>query len=127
MTLLLSSLLITIIMPFLAKAPLAVAMNKESKYDNAYPRDQQARLTGFGARANAAHYNCFEALACYTPAVLAVIATSNVNELAELSALVFVLARVLYLLCYWFDKATLRSACWIVAMAALFTLFAQAF
>ena len=127
MSILLASLLFTIVMPFLAKAPLAFAMNKESRYDNAYPREQQARLQGFGARANAAHYNCFEALACYAPAVLVVIATNSVNQTAVVCAIVFVVFRLLYLLCYWLDKATLRSSCWIVAMAALFTLFAQAF
>ena len=56
---------IAVLLPYLAKAPLAIAMHKESKYDNNYPRTQQSNLTGFGARALAAHENSFESLISY--------------------------------------------------------------
>ena len=72
-----SSLLITLfiamLLPFLAKAPLAAAMQKAGGYDNNNPRAQQAALTGFGQRANAAHYNSFEALLIYACAVFGTI------------------------------------------------------
>ena len=114
-------------MPFIAKAPLALAMHKESRYDNKYPRAQQQRLEGFGARANAAHYNCFEALACFAPAVLAVLAVDAVNEMAILCAWIFVAARVAYVVCYWLNQHVIRSISWTIAMAAMIVLFVQAF
>ena len=101
-------------------------MHKEGRYDNRHPRQQQARLTGFGARANAAHYNCFEALACFTPAALVVIATDAVSSTAVAAGYVFIAARVIYLLCYWLDIHILRSTSWLVAMGAVVTLFIQA-
>ena len=127
MTPLLICLLITILMPFLAKAPLALAMHKESRYDNKYPRAQQQRLDGFGARATAAHYNCFEALACFAPAVLAVLAVDAVNQTAVLCAWLFVAARVAYIVCYWLNQDVLRSVSWVVAKAVMIVLFVQAF
>lgn len=48
---------------YLSKGPVAMAMNKLGGYDNRNPRAQQAELTGWGARATAAHANGFEAFA----------------------------------------------------------------
>lgn len=126
MIVILYCLLIAIVMPFLAKVPLGMAMHKEKGYDNAYPREQQNRLTGFGARANAAHYNCFEALACFSPAALAAIATNTQTEVAITSAVIFIVARVTYLVCYWANYHLLRSISWSVAMGATLVLFVQA-
>ena len=47
---------------YVSKIPVAIAMAKlDGRYDNHHPRAQQARLTGFGARALAAHQNAIEA------------------------------------------------------------------
>ena len=54
MTIIIICLFIATLMPILAKAPLALAMNKAGGYDNRNPREQQKSLSGFGARANAA-------------------------------------------------------------------------
>ena len=62
---------ISALLIFIAKAPLARAMKQEGgQYDNHHPRAQQARLTGFGARALAAHQNSFEAFPLFAVAVL---------------------------------------------------------
>ena len=100
-------------MPILAKIPLAIAMNQASGgYDNRNPREQQKSLIGFGARAKAAHENCFEALVMFTPGALAVLVTNNTGRLAEYLAMAFILARVAYLLAYYFDIHILRSTFW---------------
>ena len=113
MSILLISLFIATLMPMLAKAPLALEMNKEQGgYDNRNPREQQKSLSGFGARAKAAHENCFEALIMFTPGVLAVLVTNNVGQIAEYFAMAFILARVAYLLAYYFDIHMLRSIFW---------------
>ena len=127
MNTLLVCLFISLILPFLAKVPLALAMHRQGGYDNRLPRLQQQRLDAFGARANAAHYNAFEAITYFAPAALVVIATGNVNETAELNGVIFVIARVLYHLAYLADWHLFRSTVWVVGVAASFTLFMQVF
>ena len=61
------------LLTYLTKAPLAMAMAKESEsgYDNRNPRDQQARLSGWGKRSLAAHQNSFEVTPVFAAAVIA--------------------------------------------------------
>ncbi|MBV2129715.1 MAPEG family protein [Arsukibacterium indicum] len=126
----LSSLLVTLfiamLLPFLAKAPLAFAMQKAGGYDNNNPREQQAALKGFGQRANAAHYNSFEALIIYGCAVLTAIAMNAVDNTSVILGWVFIASRLVYFLCYWFDYATPRSTVWLVGMIAAFTIAGRA-
>jgi uncharacterized MAPEG superfamily protein len=110
-------------MPILAKIPLAVAMNKEKGgYNNRNPRQQQIGLSGFGARAKAAHENCFEALIMFTPGLLAVLVTGNTGQMAQTLAITFVVARLLYLVTYYFDQHVFRSIFWAVGFFASLTL-----
>ena len=119
MTTILICLFIATIMPILAKAPLAFAMNKEKGgYDNRHPREQQNKLAGFGARAKAAHENSFEALIMFTPGALAIIASNATSSMAEYLAVTFVAARIVYLLAYWFDVHVMRSMFWGVGLFA---------
>ena len=112
MSIIIICLFIATLMPILAKAPLAMAMNKAGGYDNRNPRQQQKSLSGFGARAKAAHENCFEALIMFTPGVLLVLVTNNAGQLAEYFAIAFVASRTAYLFAYYFDKHILRSSFW---------------
>lgn len=100
---LLITLFIAMLLPFLAKAPLAFAMQKAGGYDNHNPRAQQVSLTGFGQRANAAHYNSFEALLIYACAVFSAIALEAVDSTTVVLAWVFIVSRLAYLVCYWLD------------------------
>ncbi|MCC5826413.1 MAPEG family protein [Alkalimonas sp.] len=127
MTSLLLTLFIAMLLPYLAKAPLVVAMHREPEgYDNHNPRLQQAGLSGFGQRANAAHYNSFEALLIYGCAVLAVAVSGQLDAWVLGLGWLFVLCRVLYLVCYWYDLASLRSLVWLVSMAAAFGMIGRA-
>jgi len=127
MTTLLSCLLLAMLLPYFAKAPVALAMAKLGGYDNHHPRSQQARLEGFGARALAAHQNAFESLLIFGLAVLAVLATNSANGIAEGAAVLHILARLGYQFAYLFDKDKLRSSLWFVGIIASFTILAQAF
>lgn len=122
------SLIIGAIMPLVAKAPLAMAMKKQgggemAGYDNKHPRQQQSQLTGFGGRCLAAHENSFEAMIFFAPAALLVIATNQITQLAAIMSIVWVVSRILYLVCYWANKDMLRSSVWAVAMFANFYLY----
>ncbi|NMH64910.1 MAPEG family protein [Shewanella salipaludis] len=131
MNTLLISLFVAMLLPYLAKGPLAWAMAKAGAetggYDNAYPRIQEASLTGFGARALAAHQNAFESLLIFGLAVLAVIATNKVNDTAATLALVHVAARLAYHCLYLLNKGSLRSLSWFIATLASFGIFWQVF
>ena len=111
----------------LAKIPLAIAMNKEKGgYNNRHPRQQQHGLSGFGARAKAAHENCFEALIMFTPGVMAVLITANTGQTVQTIAITFVITRLLYLLAYYFDQHVLRSVFWAVGFFASLALIGLA-
>lgn len=77
--------------------------------DNKYPREQNSKLTGAGARAVAAQQNAWEALAVYGAALLAVtIAQVQVESYATLT-LVVLACRVLHGLFYVINQDILRS------------------
>ncbi|WP_100656642.1 MAPEG family protein [Alteromonas flava] len=117
MAVMLICLLISLVLPIVAKAPVALAMHQLAGYDNRHPREQQAKLEGFGARALAAHKNSFEAIAYFTPAVVTVIALGAIDDTAKLLAMCFVASRIIYLLCYWFNLHVVRSIFWVIGFA----------
>ncbi|MEH8017686.1 MAPEG family protein [Rheinheimera muenzenbergensis] len=125
-TSLLLTLFIAMLLPFLAKAPLAFAMQKSGGYDNHNPRAQQATLQGFGQRANAAHYNSFEALLIYACAVFTAVGLNAVDQTIVILGWVFIASRIAYLLCYWLDYATTRSVMWLVGIVAAFVIAGRA-
>ncbi|WP_261925154.1 MAPEG family protein [Shewanella sp. NFH-SH190041] len=127
MTLLLTCLTLAMLLPYMAKYPLAKAMRHDGGYDNSEPRTQQSELTGFGARALAAHQNAFESLLIFACAVLAVLATDRVTVVAEIAAMVHIVARIVYHYLYLkdFDKA--RSLAWLIGMLSSLVILSQVF
>ena len=100
------------------KIPLSMAMAKQPEgYDNKSPRDQQARLTGWGRRAAAAHANGFESFPAFAAGVLATQVTGASPHWAAILAITYVVARTLYAVAYLADVAALRSAVWTVGFA----------
>ncbi|WP_081502285.1 MAPEG family protein [Rheinheimera nanhaiensis] len=77
-------------------------------------------------RANAAHYNSFEALLIYACAVFSAIAFEAVDSTTVVLAWVFIVSRLAYLVCYWLDYATTRSEVWIIGMVAAFSIAVRA-
>lgn len=116
MDILIGCLFVAAILPFLAKVPVAIAMNKLGGYDNNHPRAQQSQLTGFGARALAAHQNAFEALIIFAPAILVAIATQHTGELIQQLAIAHVSARILYHIFYLLNFGWIRSLVWAVGL-----------
>lgn len=116
MNFLIWSLFFALLLPFIAKIPVAIAMNKLGKYDNDHPRDQQNKLTGFGARALAAHQNAFESLIIFTPALLLAIATHNDSAIVQLLSAGYILARLAYNALYLANISTLRSLVWFFSL-----------
>jgi len=125
MTTLIWCLFIAALLPLLAKGPVAFAMSKLDGYDNNHPREQQSRLTGFGARALAAHQNAFESLILFTPAVLLAITTHNTGEYIVQLAIIHITARILYNILYLINIDKLRSLAWGVSTFCSFAIIWQ--
>ncbi|MBA6223339.1 MAPEG family protein [Colwellia sp. MB02u-18] len=125
MTTLIICLFIAALLPFIAKIPVAIAMHKMGGYNNNHPRAQQANLTGFGARAFAAHQNAFESLLIFAPAVLLAIATQNTGVVIQQLAITHIVARVLYNIAYLMNIGVIRSLIWGVGIVSSFTIIYQ--
>ncbi|MFT6918954.1 MAG: putative MAPEG superfamily protein [Cognaticolwellia sp.] len=125
MTTLIICLFIAALLPFIAKIPVAIAMHDMGGYNNNHPRAQQAKLTGFGARAFAAHQNAFESLLIFAPAVLLAIATQNTGVFIEQLAITHIVARVLYNIAYLMNIGVIRSLIWGVGIMSSFTIIYQ--
>jgi uncharacterized MAPEG superfamily protein len=100
---------------FAPKVPLSMAMARQPEgYDNAHPRDQQARLTGWGRRAAAAHANGFESFPAFAAGVLASQMTGASPQWAAIFSIAYVVARLVYVFAYLGNIAPVRSLVWVV-------------
>lgn len=120
MTTLVICLALAALLPYLAKLPVMKEMSKLGGYDNRHPREQQAKLTGYGARALAAHQNAFEALIVFSAAVSICLSTQIYHSFIQFLAIVFIILRVIYHYLYLIDKNRLRSLVWGLSMLCAF-------
>ena len=121
------SVIFSALLIMVSKAPVAYAMSKqEGGYDNHYPRDQQAKLTGLGKRALGGHTNSIEAFPLFASGVaFALIGNAEITTIQNL-CIVFICSRVAYLICYWIDQDFLRSTFWSVGFISSIWLMALA-
>ncbi len=111
--------LIAFLFNYLSKMPLAVAMAKEGKgYDNKTPREQQARLTGWGRRALAAHQNSFEVVPLFAACVFVGHLTQGNTSWSSALAVTFLVSRVFYTYFYLANFDYLRFGAWFVGLLA---------
>jgi uncharacterized MAPEG superfamily protein len=125
MTILIICLFLALLLPLLGKGPVAYAMAKLGGYNNNHPREQQSKLTGFGARALAAHQNAFESVILFAPAVILALATGNIQQEIVVLAVVHVISRVLYNIFYLLNLGILRSIVWTIATLCSFIIVFQ--
>jgi uncharacterized MAPEG superfamily protein len=111
------------ILVYSSKLPVAAAMQRAGGYDNRHPRAQQATLTGWGARAVAAHLNGFETFAPFAAAVLVAHLAGGSPQLVDALAVTFVVSRLVYVTCYLTNLSTLRSTVWSVGFLVTLALF----
>lgn len=88
---------------------------REGGYDNHNPRAWLAKQNDWRARANAAQANSFEALPFFIGAILVAQQLGANQARVDLLALLFIAARILYIMLYISDVAKLRSVVWTVA------------
>jgi uncharacterized MAPEG superfamily protein len=97
-----------------------------ARFDNHEPRAWLARQTGRRARANAAQANSFEAFPFFAVGVVIAVAQHVPIMPIDVLAVVFIVARVLYIACYIGDMPRLRSPLFSVGFAASVGLYAYA-
>ena len=101
----------------LAKWGMFGVPRRQGGYDNHDPRAWLARQTDWRARANAAQANSFEALPFFIGAVLIAHQLQAHQTRLDLMAFLYVTLRMIYILLYVADLATLRSVVWVLALA----------
>jgi len=118
-------LCVAFLLAYAVKIPVAVAMYKAGggKYDNDHPRDQQAKVQGWGKRAIAAHQNAFEGFAPFAASVFVAHLGNGNAHTAGLLAMAYVGARIVYNGLYIGNISTARSAVWTLGFAATLGLF----
>jgi uncharacterized MAPEG superfamily protein len=104
-------------------AAIRGAIDQEGRYDLSDPRPQQARLTGRGSRAQAAHLNSIEAFAPFAAAVWVAHYAGADAWLRDALAVAFVAARGLYILAYLADLNPWRTVVWTVGIFTVIGLF----
>lgn len=101
----------------LAKWGMLGVPRRQGGYDNHDPRAWLARQSDWRARANAAQANSFEALPFFMGAVIIAHQLHAHQTRLDLMAFLYVTLRLVYILFYVADLATLRSAVWAMALA----------
>lgn len=98
---------------YLVRIPIIIAtLRQQKRYDNDNPRPAQAKLEGWGARAQAAHNNSFEAFPIFLGGVLVAHITGALPETAAWLAIAFVVIRPLYVGIYLLGIGWLRTLVW---------------
>lgn len=99
----------------LAKWGKFTTPRRQGGYDNNLPRQWLARQTDWRARANAAQANSFESLPFFIGAVIIAHQLGASQLRLDVLAFLFIVLRLLYIMMYVADLATVRSVLWALA------------
>jgi uncharacterized MAPEG superfamily protein len=115
---------IALLIVYLTRLPVGIAMKKqEGGYNNATPRDQQAELTGWGRRALGAHYNAIESFPPFAAGVLVCYLAKGSLLGSTVLSLIYIAARIAYPLLYIADLSRARSLIWTLGVLATVGLY----
>ena len=92
-------------------------------YNNNAPREFLEKQGGAAKRAHYAHLNSFEAFPAFATAVIIAHLAGVKEEAINTLAISFIVFRILYGICYIFDKASIRSLIWFGGFASVISLF----
>ena len=86
-------------------------------YDNHNPRAWLAAQSDWRSRANAAQANSFEALPFFIGAVVIAHQLGASQAMVDILAFAFVFIRIVYIMTYVADAATVRTILWTLGLA----------
>ena len=115
--------LIAAVIPLIS---IGIAKAGGERYNNRHPRVWLDKQQGYRARAAAAEANSFEALPYFAAAEIVAHLTNAPQARLDLLAVLFVIARVSYVVCYLADWHWARSAVWFAGYAACVAIFVSA-
>lgn len=101
----------------------ALAKGLGKGFDNSRPREWLAQQQGAAGRAQSAQQNSWEAFAFFSACVFAAHLAQAPQARIDTLAVAFVVVRLLYILCYVTDRATMRSIVWLVGFALALAIF----
>lgn len=112
--------LVAALLPLIATG---IAKAGGERYNNRYPRAWLDKQQGYRARAAAAQSNSFEAFPFFAAAVIVAHLTHAPQARVDLLAVVFIVARIAYVVCYVADWHWARSFVWFVGWIACIAIF----
>ncbi len=118
--------ILPIVCSYLAKFGSKAGAGGSPGFDNHQPRVWLALQTGMRARANAAQANSWEAFPLFAAGVVVAVLQHVPVATINLLAIVFIVARVAFIVCYVADRPMLRSPAWLVGFLASVGLFVVA-
>ena len=115
--------LIAAVIPLIS---IGIAKAGGERYNNRHPRVWLDKQQGYRARAAAAEANSFEAFPFFAAAVIVAHLTNAPQARIDLLAILFVIARISYVVCYLADWHWARSVVWLAGYAACIAIFISA-
>ena len=112
-------ILIAAVLPVLSVFPAKLSR----EYNNANPRNPDYWRDDFRARAQAAQNNGFEAFPFFAVSVFVSMSQGASLYWVDQLAVLFILLRLIYVFCYWTDRATPRSIAWLASFITIVALF----
>ncbi|WP_263261330.1 MAPEG family protein [Pseudomonas sp. RIT-PI-S] len=119
--------LVAILLPYLCTVTAKAAGGRYGPNANRDPRAWLDKLQGLPRRAHAAQLNGFEITPAFAAAVIiAHLAGGAEQGTLNLLALLFIVSRVVYIVCYLVDQGTMRSIAWLAGLGLIISLFCVA-
>lgn len=117
---------VALLLTYAAHLPGLLARTKDPEgFNNRQPRAQQAKLSGWGARAVAGHANAHEAFAPFAAAVVVNHLAGGDLRIASILSIGFIVCRAAYHAAYLLDVDYLRTLVWFLGLACVVGLFVQ--
>jgi len=95
-------------------------------YDNSSPREFLEKLQGKAKRAHFAQLNSFEAFPAFAAGIIIAHLAGVAQSHIAILAVIFIIFRIFYGICYILDKPSLRSTVWFGGFFCVLTLFISA-
>ena len=95
----------------------------DKRYDNAYPRAWLDKQEGQKRRAYYAHQNGMETFPVFATAVIIAHQMHAQQSTVDALAIAFVISRIMYTMCYIFNKPSLRSVVWFIGLVCTIAIF----
>lgn len=117
-------ILIALFLPYLGTGLAKFAGRDFGARQNRDPRTFLEGLEGYRKRAHNFQLNSFEVTPAFAIAVLVAYVVGNAEpSTLDRLAIAWLISRMVYLICYIADLATLRSLVWFVGMALIVAFF----